>query len=137
MGVVFCKFCDQKGFSAAIYCFYKSSKPLPVANEWQTQREGVLTICALIVNAMGRGFQKKFLLEIFEILYHVLKFCEIFVILYPVFKFCKIFEILYPLLKVGAIFEIWYPILKCGEIFEILYPVLKFGEIFENLYQVL
>ena len=28
-----------------IYCFYKLSKPLPVANEWQPQREGVLTIC--------------------------------------------------------------------------------------------
>ena len=38
-----------------ISCIYKLSKPLPVANEWQLQWEGVLTICTLIVNAMGRG----------------------------------------------------------------------------------
>ena len=43
---------------------YKSSKPLPVANEWQLQWEGVQTICTLIVNAMGRGFQKVFVLHI-------------------------------------------------------------------------
>ena len=37
-----------------IYCFYKSSKPLPGANEWQTHREGVLTICGFIVNSQLR-----------------------------------------------------------------------------------
>ena len=47
-----------------ISCIYKSSKPLPVANEWQLQWEGVQTICTLIVNAMGRGFQKVFVLHI-------------------------------------------------------------------------
>ena len=39
-----------------ISCIYKLSKPLPVANEWQLQWEGVLTICSSLLNAMGRGF---------------------------------------------------------------------------------
>ena len=34
---------------------YKSSKPLPIAVATHLQREGVLTICTCIVNAMGRG----------------------------------------------------------------------------------
>ena len=39
---------------------YKSSKPLPIAVGTHLQREGVLTICTFIVNAMGRGSEKPF-----------------------------------------------------------------------------
>ena len=65
MGVVFCEFCTQKGFSEAFFsvfpAFTNLQNPFPV----QTHREGVLTICGFIVNAPGRGFQKNFLLGAF------------------------------------------------------------------------
>ena len=60
----------------------------------------------------GKGFSKKFLLEIFEILYHVSKSLWFF-------------------------FEILCPILKVYEIFEILYPVLKFCETFVPCFEIL
>ena len=40
-----------------ISCIYETSKPLPVAKEWQSQWEGVLTFRTLIVKPMGRCFQ--------------------------------------------------------------------------------
>ena len=56
LGVVFCEFCTQKGFSEAFFsvfpAFTNLQNPFPV----QTHREGVLTICGFIVNAPGRGF---------------------------------------------------------------------------------
>ena len=83
----------------------------------------------------GKGFSKKFLLEIFEILYHVskslwffLKFCALF---WKFMKFLKFYTLFWNFVK------LLYHVLKFCEIFVILYPVFKFCKIFEILYHVL
>ena len=38
----------------------KTSKPLPIEVGTYLQREGVLTFCTFIVNAMGRGSENPF-----------------------------------------------------------------------------
>ena len=62
LGVIFCKFCNQKGFFRSpflcISCIYKMSKPLPVAKGWQLQWEGVLTFHTSIVKRQWEGVLK-------------------------------------------------------------------------------
>ena len=120
LGVVFCKFCNQKGFSEAFFsvfpAFTNRQNPFPV------QMSGKCT---------GKGFSKKICLKF-------LKFCTMFQNRCDFFwNFVPYFESLWNFWNFIPCFEILWNFCNSIPCFEILWNFWNFIAFFENVVKFL